>query len=113
MTDGAVLAHDVLVLEHDTGARAVVRAGVGPAGEVDDLVRLDSRGARINRVGADAGEVIDLERRAGAVVLDADLCVDAMVTRMNVGDEALDAIGNELDRPLEQLDSATVAISSA
>ena len=103
MADRAVLAHDVLVLEHHAGAGAVVRAGIRPAGEVDDLVGLDARGARIDRVGTDAGEVVDLPGGDGAVVLDADLRLHAVVAGMDVGDEALDAVGDELDRTLEQL----------
>src|SRR5262245_66515606 len=101
MTDRAVLAHYVLVLEHHTGARAIVRAGVGPAGEIDDLVRLDAGRARIDRVGPDAGEVVDLERRDGAVVLDPDLRLYAVAGRRNVGEEALDAVGDGLDRLLD------------
>ena len=46
-------------------------------------------------------------------LLDADLRLDAMVARMDVGDEAFDAVGDEFHRALEQFDSATVAISSA
>src|SRR6266545_879435 len=84
-------------------AGAVVRAGVGPAGEVDDLVRLDARGARIDRVGADAGEVVDLPRRDGAVVLDADLRLHAVVARVDVGDKTLDPVGHELHRSPQQL----------
>ena len=103
MADRAVLAHHVLVLEHDAGARLVVAAGVGPAGQVHHLVRLDARGARIDRVGADAGEVVDLPGGDGAVLLDADLGLHAMVARMDVGDEALDPVGDEFDGPLEQL----------
>ena len=103
MADGAVLAHDVLVLKHDAGAGAVVRAGVGAADQVHDLVRLDAAGARIDRIGADAGQIVDLERGDGAVVLDADLRLDAMIAGVNVGDEAFEAVGDEFDRPLQQL----------
>ncbi len=103
MADGAVLAHDVLVLEHDAGAGAVIRAGVRAADQIDDLVGLDAAGARIDRIGADAGQVVDLERGDGAVVRDADLRLDAMVAGVDVGDEALEAVGDEFDRPLEQL----------
>src|SRR5262249_61729849 len=73
MADGAILAHDIFVLEHDAGAGAVVRTRVGAAGQVDDLVRLDARGARIDRVGADAGEIVDLRGGDGAVALDVQL----------------------------------------
>jgi hypothetical protein len=103
MADGAVLAHHVLILEYDAGARLVVRAGVGRAGEVDDLVCLDAAGARIDRIGADASKVIDLERGDGAVVLDADLGVDAVIAGVDVGDEALDPVSDELDRSLQEL----------
>ena len=103
MPDRAVLAHDVLVLEHHARAGAVVRAGIGPAGEVDDLIGLDAAGARIDRIGADAGEVVDLEGGDGAVLPDADLALHAMVARVNVGDEAFQPVGDELDRPLQQL----------
>ena len=113
MADRAVLAHHVLVLEHHARARPVVRAGVGAADQVDDLVRLDAAGARIDRVGADAGEVVDLEGGDGAVALDADLRLHAMVARVDVGDEAFQPVGDELDRARSSFDSATVAISSA
>ncbi len=103
MADGAVLAHHVLVLKHDAGAGAVVRTGVGAADQIDDLVRLDAAGARIDRIGSDAGQIVDLERGDGAVALHADLRLDAMVAGMDVGDEALEPVGDEFDRPAEQL----------
>ena len=103
MADGAVLAHDVLVLKHDAGAGAIVRAGVGPADQIDDLVGLDAAGARIDRIRADAGQIVDLERGDGAVVLHADLRLDAMIAGVDVGDEALEPVGDEFDRPPQQL----------
>ena len=103
MADRAVLAHDILILEHDAGAGAIVRARVRAADQIDDLVGLDAAGARIDRIGPDAGEIVDLERGDRAVLLDADLGFDAMVAGMNVGDEALQPVGDEFHRPLEQL----------
>ncbi len=103
MADGAVLAHDILIGEDDARLRAIVRAGVGAADEAHHLVRLDAARARVDGVGADAGEVVDLEGGDGAVVLDADLRLDAVVARMDVGDEAFQPVGDELDRALEQL----------
>jgi len=102
VADRAVLAHDILVLEHHTGAGAVVAAGVGTAHEIDDLVCLDAACARVDRVGADAGERIDLEGGDGPVAPDADPALDAMVAGVNVGDEALEPIGHELDRTFQQ-----------
>ena len=103
MTDRAVLAHDVLVLEYDSRPRPVVRAHVRPADEVDDLVGFDSAGTRIDRIGSDAGEVVDLQRRDGAVAFDADPRVHPMVARMDIGDEALQPISNEFHRAAEEL----------
>ena len=104
MADGAVLAHHVLVLEHDAGAGAVVRAGVGPADQVDDLVGLDRAGARIDRIGADAGQVVDLERGDVAVALDRRCgALHAVVAGVDVGDEAFQPVGDEFDRPPQQL----------
>ena len=102
MTDGAILAHHVFVLEHDAGAGAIVLRRVGTADQIDDLVGLDGAGARIHRIGADAGEIVDLERRDGAVALDADPALAAMVAGMNVGIEAFDPVGDEFDRPAQQ-----------
>ena len=102
MADGAVLAHDVLVLKNDAGAGAIIRAGVRAADEIDDLVGLDAAGARIDRIGPDAGQIVDLEGGDRAVALDADLRLDAMIAGVDVGDEAFEPVGDEFDRPLEQ-----------
>ena len=102
MADRAVLAHHVFVLEHDAGPRAIILRRIGTADEIDDLVGLDGAGARIHRIGTDAGEIVDLERRDGAVALDADLALAAMIAGMNIGIEALDPVGDEFDRPAQQ-----------
>src|SRR5215467_13476625 len=113
MADGAILAHDVLVLEHDACAGAVVRADVRPAGEVDDLVCLDARGARIDRVRADAGEVVDLPCGDGPSLLTPIFAFTRWsrawisVTKLSMR-SATNLIGR-----LSSLESATVAISSA
>jgi CO/xanthine dehydrogenase Mo-binding subunit len=59
--------------------------------------------ARIDRVRADAGEIVDLEAGDVPVVHDGDAAFDAVIAGMNVGHEALDAVGDELDRAFEQL----------
>ena len=102
MADRAVLAHDILVLEHHAGAGAIVRAGVRPADQVDDLIGLDAAGARINRIRPDAGQIVDLERGDRAVFLDADARLDAMIAGVDVGDKAFEAVGDEFDRPLQE-----------
>ncbi len=61
VADRAVLAHHILVLEHDAAVRAVVGEIVGPPGQVHDLVGLNPAGARIDRIGADAGQIVDLD----------------------------------------------------
>ena len=102
MADRAVLAHHVLVLEDDGRLRPVVVEGIGAARQVHDLVRLDAARARIHGIGTDAAERVDLERENGAVVLDGDLPQHPLVARMDVGQEALQPVRHELDRPLEQ-----------
>ncbi len=103
MADGAVLAHDILVLEYDAGAGAIIRAGVGAADQIDDLIGLDAAGARIDRIRPDAGQIVDLEGGDGAVLLDADAGFDPMIAGVDVGDETFEAVGDEFDRPLQQL----------
>ena len=72
MANGAILAHDVLVLKHDTGTRTVVGVRIGPTDEIDDLVGLDRAGSGIHRIRSDARQIIDLECRDSAVAFDAD-----------------------------------------
>ena len=96
MADAAILAHHVLVLEHDAGPRAIIPGDVGSADQVDDLVGLDGAGARIHRIGTDAGEIVDLECRDRAVALDADPPPAAMVAGVNIGVEAFDPVGDDI-----------------
>ncbi len=103
MPDRAVLAHDILVLEHDAGAGAIVRAGIGTADEVDDLVGLDARRARINRIRPDAGQIVDLKGGNGTVFLHTDAGFDPMIAGVNVSDETFEPVGDEFHRPLQQL----------
>ena len=51
--------------------------------------------------GTDAGEVVDLERRDAPVLHHADAAAHPVIARVDVGDEALDAVGHELDRAPE------------
>ena len=85
VADRAVLAHHVLVLKDDARAGAVVRARIGAADQAHDLIGLDAAGARIDRIGPDAGQVVDRESRDRAVVFDADLSLDAMIAGVDVG----------------------------
>ncbi len=103
MADAAVLAHHVLVEEHDPRARPVVGRGIGAADQVDDLVRLDAARARIHRVGPDARDVVDLEGGDRAVPHDRRPALHRMVAGVDVADEALEPVGHELDRAAEHL----------
>ena len=102
MPDRAVLAHDVLVLKDDAGAGAVIGERVWAANQIHHLIGLDAAGARVNRIRPNAGEIVDLERRDGAVLLHADARFDAVIARVDVGDEAFEPIGDEFHRPLEE-----------
>ena len=102
MTDGSVLAHHILVLKDDPRPRPIVPRHIRTADEVDDLIGLDRAGARVHRIRPDAREIVDLECRDGAVPLDADLSLAAMVAGVNVGIEALDPVGDEFDGTPQQ-----------
>src|ERR1700730_7791627 len=87
--------HITFLFWNTTRARPGVRAGVRPAHEIHDLVCFDAAGARVDRIGPDAGEVVDFPGRDGAVALYANAGVHPMVARMNVGDEVFQPISNE------------------
>ena len=103
VADGAVLACGHLVLRHDRGGAAVIGEVVGPAAQVHDLVALDRAGAGIDRIGADAGAVVDVEGKDLPFRIHRDPTRDPMVARMDVGDEALEAVGDELHRAPQDL----------
>ena len=102
MADGAVLRHRRLVLEGDPQPRAVIGAAIPRAREVDDLVALDRAAARICRIGADAGEVVDLDGEDLAGPAHRQARGDAVLARMDVGDEGFEPVGDELDGTPEQ-----------
>src|SRR5260370_26401311 len=52
--------------------RSIVFGHIRPTHQIDDLVRLNRAGARIHRIGTDAGEIVDLECHDRPVALDAD-----------------------------------------
>ncbi len=103
VADGAVLAGRRLVLQHHRRGAAVVGEIVRPAAQVHDLVALDRAGAGIDRVRADARAIIDVECKDLSIGIHRDAPRDTMVARMDVGDEALEAIGDELHRTAEDL----------
>ncbi len=97
VADGAVLRHHRLVLEHHPGVGAVIGAAIRAADQVHHLVGLDRRGAGIGGVGADAGEVASLDGGDLAIGGDGHAGVDDVVAGVDVGDEALQAVGDEAD----------------
>ncbi len=103
VADGAILAGRRLVLQHHGGLGAVVGKVVGPAHQVGDLVALDRAGARIDRVGADAGQVVDVDGGDAALRVHGHASRDAMVAGVDVAREALQPVGDELDRAAHDL----------
>ncbi len=99
MAHRAVLAGRRLVLQHHGRGAAIVREAVGTAAEIDDLVALDRAGARIDRIGADAREVVDVEGEEASLGIDREAALDAVVAGMDVAAEGLEAVGDELHRP--------------
>ena len=98
MPDAAVLAHGDLVLEHDPRGGVVILVGVGAGGEIDDLIGLDGAGARVDRKGADAGQVVHFQAEDFAVLGEGHARCHPMVAGVDVGDERFQAVGDELDR---------------
>ena len=101
VADRAVLAGDVLVGEDDVQLRPVVLVLVGAAGQVDHLVALDAAGARVDRVGADGREVVEVEGEDLAGLGGRQAHLDLVLPRMDVGEERLHPVRHELDRPAQ------------
>ncbi len=99
VADGAVLAGRRLVLQHHRGLGAVVGEVVGAADQVHHLVAFHRAGARIDRIGADAGQVVDVDGGDAALGVYAHAALDAVVAGVDVGGEALQPVGDELHRP--------------
>src|SRR5581483_9202910 len=99
VADGAVLAGGRLVLEDDGGPGAELGEVVGAADEVHHLVALHRAGARVDRVGPDAREVVDVDGGDAAVGIHGHARLDAVVAGVDVAGKALQPVGDELDRP--------------
>src|SRR5436190_7706194 len=98
MANGAVLAHHVLVLEHDAGPGTIVPGHIGTTDEIDDLISLDRTGARIHRIRPDPCKIVDLVCRLLAVKIDGDLSLSTVLAGMNVGVDALGRVVEEFGR---------------
>src|SRR5262245_5888072 len=97
MADGAVLAGRRLVLQHHRGLGAEVGKVVGAADQVHDLVALHGAGGRVDGVGPDAREVVDVDGGDAALRVDSHAALDAVVAGVDVAREALQPIRYELD----------------
>ena len=101
MADGAVLGHRRLVLEAPRGRAPRSRGsgrGRASCAESGRTRRRSSAGTSRRRR---RGQVVEAHAEDGAVALDRDLGGDAVVARVDVGLERLDAIGEELHGPAE------------
>ena len=103
MAHRAILAGRGLVLEDDRRLRAVVGKVVGAAAEVHHLVALDGRGAGIDRIGPDAGPVVDVDGEDLSLRIHRDLRLDLVVAGVDVGGETLQPVGDELYRAAHDL----------
>ena len=101
MADRAVLAGDVLVREHHIRAALVLLVLVGAAGEVDHLVAFDAAGARVDRVRADRGQVVQLERENFPCLCASQANACAMLARVDVREKRLEPVGEEFHRPAQ------------
>lgn len=102
MANGPVLAHGRLVLKDDPEGGVVVPKSVNARQQANDVVALHDAAARVDGEGADAGQVVDPHAQDGAVPFHRDLGPDAMVARVDVALERLQAVGEELHRPCQE-----------
>ena len=102
VADGAVLRGRGLVEIDDGGARLEMLVPVGPAGDVEDLVGLEHAGARILRIGAGARQHVDVQAQDLAGPAHGHARLDEVLAGMDVGDERLEAVGDELDGSAER-----------
>ena len=99
MADSAILAGLDLVLKDDRKLGAVAVEPIGGAHQPDDLVALDRAGARIGRERPDRRDVVDVHRQDRAFGIQRHASAHAVVAGMDVGNEGLDPVRHELDRP--------------
>ena len=99
----AVLAGWRLVLKDNRGLRSVIGEIIRPTTQVHDLIALNGRGARIDRVRPDSGPIIDVNREDLAIGIHRDLGFDFVVAGVNVSAEAFKTIRDELDRTAHHL----------
>ena len=100
VSDRAVLGRDIFVLEGDPGARPIIACAVGTANQIDHLVRLDGARARIHRIWSNRRQIVDLESGNGAVLIDCDAALAAMIACVDISHEALAPIGDVFDGAL-------------
>src|SRR5262249_55206385 len=98
MADRAILRGRRLVLQHHRGLGAKICAVVGPADQIHYLVALHRAGSWIDRIGADAGQIVDVDCGDATVDIDGHAPLDAVVPRVDIAGKALQPIGNEFYR---------------
>ena len=103
MPDCPVLTHHVLVLEHHLRFGAVILDRVRRSGQIQHLIGLDRRGARIHRIRADACDIVKRQRSNMPIRGDGDPSVDNMITGVNIGQETLQPVGDILYRTAKDL----------
>ena len=98
MPHSAILARQVFVGEHHVKFGAILLMFVWPAGEIDDLIAFDAAGARIDGVGADAGEIIQIKRKNFSRLGAGHAQFYFVFARVNVGEKGFQAVGDEFHR---------------
>ena len=101
VADRPVLRHRRLVLEDHAAAGVVVAEAVRARRRAQHLAALHHARARIHREGPDRRQVVEPHAEDGPVALHRHLRGDAVIARVDVGLERLDAVREELDRPAE------------
>ena len=90
-----------LLVNTTRSAGAVLLVPVRAAGQVDDLVPLDAARARVDGIGADRGQVVEIEREDLAGFRAREPHRRLVLARVDVGHERFQPVGDELHRPAQ------------
>ncbi len=87
---------------HRLHAAAIVLHAIGAGQKAHDLHRLEPRGPRIDRIGADVADDVGAQRQNAAIIVERQFGVDDFVKTLAVGGEVFQAVAGPFDRALQQ-----------
>ena len=86
---------------HRPHPAAIILHPIGTGQKAHDLHRLERRGPRIDRIGADVADHVGAQRKNMAVAVERQFGVDDLVEALAAGGEFFQAIAGPFDRALQ------------